>query len=107
MTPEDRAALREAASKATPHPNGAPCMTSAEITQVSDARRDMLRFLGPAAVLALLDAADERDKLRAENERLRGALASIEEYWNGAEASAVDAAEECRYRARAALEASR
>ncbi len=41
--------------------------------------------------------------LQAENARLRAALEGIEEYWNGAAESAVDAAEECRDRARAAL----
>jgi hypothetical protein len=41
--------------------------------------------------------------LTAENARLREALEGIEEYWNGAAESAVDAAEECRERARAAL----
>ncbi len=52
---------------------------------------------------ALRDLAAERDVLRAENARLREALEGIEEYWNGAAESAVDAAEECRDRARAAL----
>jgi hypothetical protein len=52
---------------------------------------------------ALRDLAAERDALRAENARLREALEGIEEYWNGAAESAVDAAEECRDRARAAL----
>jgi hypothetical protein len=41
--------------------------------------------------------------LQAENARLREALEGIEKYWNGAAKSAVDAAEECRDRARAAL----
>ena len=42
--------------------------------------------------------------LHADNERLRAALVSIEEYWNGHPGSTVDAAHEMRERARAALE---
>ena len=43
------------------------------------------------------------DGLQAENARLREVLEDIKEYWNGAQESAVDAAEECQYRAGAAL----
>ena len=55
---------------------------------------------GVAQITALRDECDE---LRAEVERLREALVSIEEYWNGAPEAAVDAAEEMRSRARIAL----
>lgn len=50
--------------------------------------------------------SDERDALAVEVARLTDALISIEEYWNGADGSAVDAAEEMRHRARAALAAN-
>jgi hypothetical protein len=59
--------------------------------------------IGVGEADAIRSLAAERDALRAENARLREVLESIEEYWNGAEKSAVDAAEECRSRARAAL----
>jgi peptidoglycan hydrolase CwlO-like protein len=67
------------------------------------AERDALRAELDQAVGCIEDANAEREQLQAENARLREALESIEEYWNGAEKSAVDAAEECRSRARAAL----
>lgn len=43
------------------------------------------------------------EALEAENARLRDCLTGIEEYWNGGNESAVDAAEEMRDRASAAL----
>jgi hypothetical protein len=39
-----------------------------------------------------------------QSEQLREALVQIEEYWNGASGSAVDAAEEMRFRAQQAIE---
>lgn len=49
------------------------------------------------------EAAARIEELEAENARLRDCLTGIEEYWNGGNESAVDAAEEMRDRARAAL----
>jgi len=44
------------------------------------------------------------DALQARVAELEGVLASIQEYWNGADESAMDAAEECRHRAAIVLE---
>ena len=50
------------------------------------------------------DAGKKIASLSATVGKLRDALISIEEYWNGGEGSAVDAAEEMRFRAKQALE---
>ncbi len=83
MTPEDRAALREAASRLQAIgdspvllPDGIDRWTEA-IDRWTEAAAVFRAKTQPAAVLALLDAADERDRLRAENERLREALREI------------------------------
>jgi chromosome segregation ATPase len=55
------------------------------------------------AVNKLNNLRTKYDDLEKENARLRAALEGIKEYWNGAAESAVDAAEECRDRACAAL----
>lgn len=55
------------------------------------------------AVAALKSQAAEITRLRARVAELEGALEGIKEYWNGSNESAVDAAEECRYRSATAL----
>lgn len=42
--------------------------------------------------------------LQARVAELEGVLEGIKEHWNGGDESAIDAAEECRYRAAIALE---
>jgi hypothetical protein len=68
-----------------------------------DAMRDRLTATEAQAVRDIGAACEQRDATLAEAARLREVLEGIAEYWNGAEGSAVDAAEECRYRADAAL----
>jgi hypothetical protein len=48
---------------------------------------------------------NETDSLRLERDALLAALESIVEYWNGGSESAVDAAEEMRFRAQNAIAA--
>jgi len=67
------------------------------------AERDMWRGENVKKTTACEQMGARIQAFEAENARLRAALEGIEEYWNGAAKSAVDAAEECRDRARAAL----
>ena len=58
----------------------------------------------PATEIAGLAIAQQNlATVREQRDELLDALESIEEYWNGGEGSAVDAAEEMRDRARAAI----
>lgn len=66
-------------------------------------RCSALEYIADSASRNALAAIAERDAACAEAERLRGVLEGIAEYWNGGESSAVDVAEECRYRAEVAL----
>jgi chromosome segregation ATPase len=65
--------------------------------------RDAAIESGAEQLVLVAELRDQLDAARAEVARLREVLEGIAEYWNGAEGSAVDAAEECRYRADAAL----
>ena len=87
MTPEDRAALREAASRVVEAERE---MHSASLCaprtmrersaeeELYAARRDWTRHPTPAAVAWLVSEADAADALRAENARLREALDALQ-----------------------------
>ncbi|MFN8994809.1 MAG: hypothetical protein ACK5X3_14275 [Pseudomonadota bacterium] len=60
--------------------------------------------LGPCTYLGPCLTPDEATALQARVAELEGVLESIKEYWNGADESAMDAAEECRHRAAIVLE---
>jgi hypothetical protein len=87
----------EAIAAMAPYWAGHPCY---ELAQALAAERD-------AAIAdreALRPLSLQCDRLAAEVAKLREALENIAEYWNGGDGdAAVDAAEECRARALAAL----
>ncbi len=106
MTPSDRAALREAASKATPgpwtchpderdHDRDAPEIVGWDISSqdkeivgcegilgCGEANARYIAAAHPAAVAWLVSEADAADALRAENARLREALAYAQQHWH-------------------------
>ena len=67
------------------------------ISSANFAAMEPCTYLGPCLT------SDQATALQARVAELEGVLKGIKEYWNGYDGSAVDAAEECRDRARAAL----
>lgn len=71
---------------------------------LNDAANSILRPMGNARhAEKAKEAVAELTRLKAENERLRGVLESIVDYWNGSPESAVNAIEEVEFRASSAL----
>ncbi|MFN7611631.1 MAG: hypothetical protein ACK5QX_11980 [bacterium] len=96
LTPDEATALQKRCEEAGRERDALRRDASQEIATDELVRR--LQHLGD------WQAADRIDALQARVTELEGALEGIKEYWNGSDKSAVDAAEECRYRAEAALE---